>query len=68
MKRGKDMGTRTYDDVVGDVGERTRDMGGESKGDIEGKELDSPLRGEASMVGSGKGVDGVGGMPLLINV
>jgi hypothetical protein len=39
MKRGKDMGTRTYDDVVGDVGERTRDMGGESKGDIEGKGL-----------------------------
>jgi hypothetical protein len=48
MKRGKGMCTRTYD-VVGDVGERTRDMGGESKGDIEGKGLDSPLRGEASI-------------------
>jgi hypothetical protein len=58
------MCTRTYD-VVGYVGERTGDMGGESKEDIEGKGLDSPLRGEASVVGSAKGVDRVGGMPHL---
>jgi hypothetical protein len=67
MKRGEGMGTGT-EDVVVNVGERARDMGGEGKGDIEGKGLDGPLRGEASMVRSTKGVYGMRGMPFLINM
>jgi hypothetical protein len=44
MKRGKSRCTGAYD-VVSDAGERAGDMGCESKRDIEGEGLYSPLRG-----------------------